>query len=107
MSPVTETKTATKVRVLTEATVEADMQLYRPSWMDVERYARALEVACREFVEHCKDHRSLDGIGLKVCRVFVDQCSQCHERLEIVNDPEMNDGKPSCSCCGALMTVAP
>jgi hypothetical protein len=107
MNTETTPKIASKVRVLTDATVEADMKLYRPRWMTVEDYAKALEAACREFVEHCKDHRSLDHIGLTVNRVHEDQCSACHDKWETGEAPDLNGGKLSCLCCGALIGDAP
>lgn len=96
----TEAKPATKVKVLIDATVEADMRLYRPHWQDNEEYAKALERECKDFMEHCQDHRSLDHIRLSVNRLYEDQCSACGGRWEPVNDPEMNEGRTSCACCG-------
>ena len=100
----TDTKAkAKKVRVITDVRVIADMQCPRHhyshwSWED---YAKMLERECRDFIDHCKDHRSLDGIGLEVERVYEDQCSACDSELETVRDPELNEGRPSCANCGA------
>lgn len=87
---------AKKVNVLVDATVEAEM--YLPGWMTrtVEEKAKALRAACEEFMEHCRDHRSLDRISLTVNRVVEDQCSECHAEWETMDD----EGKTCCANCG-------
>lgn len=92
---------AKKIRILTDATVEADMRLRSWHGEDKEDYAKRLENECRDFHDHCRDHRSLDHIRLTVNRTYLDCCSGCKRELETVNDPEMNEGRPSCAWCGA------
>ena len=67
-------------RVLVDATVEADMAVNLWRWKGeasdafAERRAKELELACGEFHDHCRDHRSLDHIRLTVNRVYEYQC---------------------------------
>ena len=98
---MTDTTTkATKVRVLVDATVEADMSealLFRTT---PERKAKRLEEMCEEFHEHVRDHRSLDHITLTVNRVVEDQCSACHREWETMRE---EDGSEICANCGAAV----
>lgn len=49
-----------------------------------ERKAKLLEEACRNFLEHCRDHRSLDQLYLEVERVTVPRCSGCGADWEVL-----------------------
>ena len=92
---------AKKVRVLIDAHVIADMGTSR--YNDTETYAKELESDCRDFISHCKDHRSLDHIGLQVERVYETQCSACERTFEAMNNPDVNEGRTSCAECGTEM----
>jgi hypothetical protein len=69
----------------------------------MEDFAKQIEEDAREFVQHCRDHRSIDHIGLEVERIYETQCSSCRRELETVQDPELNEGRKSCAYCGAEM----
>ncbi len=96
--PATKAK---KVRVITDVRVIADMGTYMSNREDLATYAERLKRDCVEFVQHCRDHRSIDHIRLEVEEVVEDQCSACHRELETMNDPDNNDGRLSCANCGA------
>jgi hypothetical protein len=90
---------ATKARQLVEATVEADMSSALSGWYyrDTTRLAERLEVLCREFNDHVRDHRSMDHVRLSVNRVYAEVCSLCKRDWETVTG---YDG-PCCAYCGA------
>ena len=99
------TEKATRKKVLVDALVRAEFP-HAGRWMRwedtpayQERRARALEEACKEFLDHCRDHRSLDVISLYVERVYQDQCSACGREWE--TDIREEDGKLQCASCGA------
>jgi len=66
-----------KIKVMTGAHVEADIDAatYRP--IDMNDYAKQLERAVKEFHSFVRDHRSMDWVTLNVIREFEDQCSHC------------------------------
>ncbi len=95
------TTKAKKISVVTDATVEADMRLHSWHGEDKEAYAKRLENECRDFHDHCRDHRSLDHIRLTVNRTYETICSACKREYEIVTVFEVNEGRASCAHCGA------
>lgn len=102
-----ETATATKVRVLTDATVEADFDI--PQWQRTwrgntpEAMAKLLEERVREFHDFIRDHRSQDAIQLTVRRIYEEQCSACGDQWKSYTE----QGVESCSGCGAVISSSP
>lgn len=82
-----------KIKVFTDAHVEADLSaaVYRPSNPD--DYAKQLERAVKEFNDFVRDHRSMDWVHLHVVREYENQCSHCGSLWESSID---DDGKPCC-----------
>lgn len=62
-----------------------------------EDLAACLEHKCEEFVDFLRDHRSQDVVQLFVERVRKDQCSECGEEW----DPVQEAGSTFCGWCGA------
>lgn len=66
-----------------DVVVEADMNAGIHVWrlrdetaeQTAERRAKELERACKDFHDHCRDHRSLDWIRLSVVRRYAYFCA--------------------------------
>jgi hypothetical protein len=96
-----------KKNVLIDVHVEADLRAFLwGRYKSVEEEAKALERACKEFVDFLRDHRSQDLVTLDVVREYENQCSVCQEKWEIAYDEE-NDNKPYCANCGADLDENP
>lgn len=102
MNPTEQVK-AHKKSVITNIRVEADMGSYQYRWEDEQKFIARLRRECEEFIEHCRDHRSLNHVNLSVEHDKEDRCSVCNGGWEPVQDPELNNGALSCAGCGALI----
>lgn len=84
-------------RRLVDLKIEADLDM--PSWYwdgNLEKRAKQMERLAAEFIDHCKNHRDLDHIDLRVERVYEDVCSACGREWEPCID---NDGGYCAHCC--------
>jgi len=93
-------KKAQRINVLVDAHVEAEMGVKRYH-QTIEQYAKDLERSCEEFISHCKDHRSLDGIQLTVERTYELRCSLCDRSWEIMSE----FGIHYCANCGEEIVI--
>jgi len=98
-----DVKTATvKKKVLIDASVSVEFPyIERMSYRykTVEDKAKALEVACRDFQEFLRDHRSQDIVYLCVERTYADICSECEAKFE----EWIDDGVHKCANCGTCI----
>lgn len=94
----TETKIATKKKVLIDCRVVADFSSETRWCKTKEAAASVLEGCAREFNCFIRDHRSQDDIRLEVERIYEDQCSVCGRAWELL--PADADGPECCASCG-------
>ena len=64
-------------KILTGAYVKAEFDEKYWDTRDVEKYAKRLEEAARDFVFFIRDHRSQDVIGAEVVREYGYKCEYC------------------------------
>ncbi len=98
-----ESKTATKINILYDIKVEADlsgMVFNRHYKAKPEKMAEYPDEAVKEFERFLNDHRSQDMVRLDVKRSYKDICSACGEHWETDSD-EMG---LSCASCGARIS---
>ena len=104
MTELKETKTATKINVLYDVRVEADlsgMVFNRHYKTKPEEMAEYLDEAVKEFERFLRDHRSRDMVKLTVNRIYKDICSACQGQWETDSD----ENGLSCANCGARIST--
>jgi hypothetical protein len=80
-----------KKRVMTNATVIADLDKAVHASRSIEEYAKQLERAVKEFHDFIRDHRSMDWVSLHVEREYEDRCTHCDYLWEVDSE-----GVPVC-----------
>ena len=80
-----------KKRVMTGATVIADLDRATYFTPSMEDYAKQLERAVKEFHNFILDHRSMDWVSLHVHREYEDRCTHCDFLWNVDTD-----GVPAC-----------
>ena len=83
-----------KKRVMVDVRVVCDVPGYLYS-VDPEKYAKQVEAWTKNFEAWLRDHRSQDGVGFSVERVYEEVCSFCGAPWEV--DAE------GPGCCGRAM----
>lgn len=102
MTELKETKTATKINILYDVRVEADLSGMISRWRNEsnEEIAKDLDEAVKEFERFLRDHRSQDMVKLTVNRIYKDICSACKGQWET----DSNEMGLFCANCGARIS---
>ena len=106
----TAKKLATKVKILTQASVECEPGRYATyGCRTEEERAKELQRWCKDFNAFIRDHRHQDETQVSVRLDYQDQCSACFAQWEPYKQEEDDDpyekGKTYCAACGTEVSA--